>query len=377
MDDIVWMKKALRLAKKGEGAVNPNPLVGAIVVKDGQVVAKGYHKQYGKAHAEREALLHAKKDVRGATLYVTLEPCCHYGKTPPCTNIIIEKKIKRVVIGTLDPNPLVAGKGVKQLKEAGIEVMVGVLEKECKQINEVFFHFLKTNLPLVTLKYAMTLDGKIATKTGDSKWITGEKARRDVHKLRNKNRAIMVGINTVKLDNPMLNVRGMRGRDPIRIICDCSVQIPMESNIVQTAKEIKTMIIIADTVEKDPIRAVEKEKKIKELIKKGCQIKKIKMKHKGIDLKELLHYLGEQKIDSLLIEGGKTLATSAIEEDIVDILRVYIAPKLCMGDFACTPLGKEGITFMQQAYKVNEMSIRKIGEDVCMEGRIKKSCLQD
>lgn len=377
MKDIDWMRMALKLAKKGEGNVNPNPMVGAVVVKDHQLLAKGYHRAYGMAHAEREALCNAKEDVAGATLYVTLEPCCHEGKTPPCTNLIIEKKIRRVVIGTQDINPFVAGKGIAQLKAAGIEVVVGVLEQECRWLNEVFFHYMKTKRPFVTLKYAMTLDGKIATKTGDSKWITGEMARKEVHKLRKKNMAIMVGIQTVKMDDPLLNVRAVQGKNPMRIICDSKLQIPMDSKIVRSANEIKTILVIAKENHKNDVVIKQREEKIKALEQKGCRVVEIASSKDGIDLNELMSYLGKEQIDSLLIEGGATLAASAMEEHLVDMLNVYIAPKLCMGQNAPSPMGKDGILYMKDAQNLKEWKIKKIGEDICIKGRVKESCLRD
>ena len=235
------MKIAIEEAKKGMGYTSPNPMVGAVVVKDGKIISKDYHHKCGEFHAERNALLKCD-DASGADLYVTLEPCCHQGKTPPCTDIIIEKGIKRVFMGSSDPNPLVAGKGKEILEKNGIEVISGVMKEECDSLNEVFFHYITTKTPYVVMKYAMTADGKIATVTGASKWITGEEARNSVHYDRHRYSGIMAGIGTVLADDPMLNCRIPGGKDPVRIICDSSLRTPLESNIVKTAAEIPTII---------------------------------------------------------------------------------------------------------------------------------------
>ena len=238
-----YMQMVLELARQGEGKVSPNPMVGCVVVKEGRVIATGYHEAYGGYHAERNALLHCTEDPTGAELYVNLEPCCHYGKTPPCTEIILEKKIKKVYVGCLDSNPKVAGKGIEILREHGVAVETGLLEQECRALNEVFFHYMEQKMPFVAMKYAMTLDGKIACETGDSKWVTEAKTRGYVQRLRNRYRGIMAGIGTVLADDPMLNCRLKGGRNPVRIICDTRLRIPWDSQIVATAKEIETIIV--------------------------------------------------------------------------------------------------------------------------------------
>ena len=237
-----YMRRALELARKGEGHTSPNPMVGCVVVKDGRIISEGYHEKYGEFHAERNALTRCTEDTAGADLYVTLEPCCHQGKTPPCTDIIIEKKIARVFVGSMDSNPLVAGKGVQILRDHGIYVETGILDAECRKLNEVFYHYIATKTPFVVMKYAMTLDGKIACATGDSKWVTGEIARTQVHRMRGRYRGIMVGIGTVLADDPMLNCRVEGGVDPVRIICDSNLHIPTESQIVKTASDIETIV---------------------------------------------------------------------------------------------------------------------------------------
>ena len=240
-----YMKRAIALAKEGEGSCHPNPLVGAVLVKDGMIIGEGYHKKCGDLHAERNAILSLNESAEGSTMYVNLEPCCHYGKTPPCTEAIIEDKIARVVIGSRDPNPQVAGKGVRILRDAGIKVTEDFMRDECDEINKIFFHYITRKRPYVIMKYAMTADGKIATKTGASKWITGPESLRRVHELRNACMGIMVGIGTVLADDPMLNCRIEGGKDPVRIICDSKLKIPVDSNIVRTAGEIDTVVVCA------------------------------------------------------------------------------------------------------------------------------------
>lgn len=355
--DEKYMKRAIELAKLGEGGVNPNPLVGALIVKDNQIIGEGFHKKYGQLHAERNAFLNCPHNTEGADLYVTLEPCCHHGKTPPCTDIIIEKKIKNVYIGSFDPNPVVSGKGAKILREHGINVVCGVLKEECDSINDVFFHYIKKKTPYVVMKYAMTADGKIATKTGHSRWITGESARNHVHILRNKYYGIMVGIQTVLCDNPMLNCRMENGRNPVRIICDSNLRIPTDSNIVKTANEIKTIVA---TISKD-------EQKINELKNLGVIVLNTKEDNKKVDLKHLMTLLGEQQIDSILLEGGACLNYSALKSGIVNKVLVYIAPKIFGGEHAKTPVGGEGIDFAYDGYKLGKPKINIIENDVLLE----------
>ncbi len=290
------MDIALHLARKGAGKVNPNPLVGAVIVNDGKIIGKGYHESYGKAHAEINAFKDAETElIEGSTMYVTLEPCSHYGKTPPCVDQIIENRIKRVVIGMVDPNPLVSGKGVKKLQEAGIDVTVGILEDKCKKLNEVFIKYITKKKPFVVLKTAMSLDGKISTTSGESKWITDKEARENVHILRNELTAIMIGIDTVIIDNPELTCRIPNGRNPIRIVVDSNLRIPYDSKILQTAKKFKTIIATTEKARKEKIH------KLKDL---GIIVIETKSKNEKVDLKDLMHKLGNQNIDSILLEGG-------------------------------------------------------------------------
>ncbi|MCI1960110.1 MAG: bifunctional diaminohydroxyphosphoribosylaminopyrimidine deaminase/5-amino-6-(5-phosphoribosylamino)uracil reductase RibD [Clostridia bacterium] len=356
MTDEKYMFRAIELAKLGEGRTNPNPLVGAVIVKNGKIIGEGYHMVYGDLHAERNAIKNCNEDMKGATIYVTLEPCCHYGKQPPCTDAIIEKGFSKVVIGSRDPNPLVSGKGVKKLRENGIEVIEDFLKDECDKINNVFFHFITTKTPYVVMKYAMTMDGKIATSTGKSKWISGEKSRKNVQKTRNRLFSIMAGIGTVLTDNPLLTCRIENGRNPVRIICDSSLRIPIESNILNTAKDVPTIIAYCHD-------NFEKEKKIK-----ACGAKTIKISEKDghIDLKELIKILGEEKIDSILLEGGGELNFSALKEGIVQEVQVYIAPKI-FGGKAKSPVGGIGINEVKDAFGFKLTDIERFDEDVLLK----------
>lgn len=354
-----YMEKALELAAKGMGYTSPNPMVGCVVVKNGNIVAEGYHERYGEYHAERNALLSCKEDLHGAELYVTLEPCCHHGKTPPCTEIIIERGIKKVYVGSLDSNPLVGGKGVRILEEAGIEVECGILKEQCDKLNEVFFHYIEKKTPFVVMKYAMTLDGKIAAHTGDSKWVTGETARNHVQELRKKYSGILVGIGTVKEDNPMLNCRIEEGVNPTRIICDSNLSIAddMECNIVKTAKDIKTIVAYVQS-EEEKKNALEHAGVI--LIQAG--------KNEKIDLKLLLEKLGEMGIDSILVEGGGKIHGSFLEKNLVNKVYAYIAPKLVGGDGAKTPVGGKGFEKMEEARKLKNVQVENLGEDILVTG---------
>jgi diaminohydroxyphosphoribosylaminopyrimidine deaminase/5-amino-6-(5-phosphoribosylamino)uracil reductase len=363
MDDIKYMKIAFELAKKGMGHVNPNPMVGAVIVKNNKIIGSGYHKKYGELHAERNAFKSCTESPEGATIYVTLEPCCHHGKTPPCTDAIIENKIKSVVIGSNDPNPLVSGKGIKILKEHGISVTTGIMQKECDKLNEIFFHYIKTNTPYVVMKYAMTFDGKIATHTGKSKWITGETAREHVHHSRHRYSAIMVGVDTVIADNPMLNCRIPDGRNPKRIICDTNLRIPLDSQIVKSAKDISTYIAAS----------CEDAKKIQALVDMNCKIIQVPSKANHIDLNALMIKLGEEKIDSVLLEGGSTLNFSALSSGIVSKIQAYVSPKIFGGINAKTPVGGLGIDSPNDAFKLANREITILGDDILIEYEVTKN----
>lgn len=363
MTDRDYMRRALTLAARGAGHVSPNPMVGAVLVKDGRIIGEGWHEHIGGLHAERNAFKHCTEDCTGATIYVTLEPCCHWGRTPPCTDAILEHKLARVVVGCLDPNPLVAGKGLSILREAGIECVSGVLEDECHAINEVFFHYITTKRPFVVMKYAMTLDGRIAAHTGDSKWVTGETARRHVHETRRRLSAILVGIGTVLADDPMLNCRIEAGVDPIRLVCDSTLRIPTDCQLVRTAKDIPTWVFCANA-EQSRRKALE-----------DAGVTVIPMPDENgtrVDLAAVVAYLGKQQIDSVLLEGGGTLNGEALRLGLVDRVQAYIAPKLIGGADARGPVEGPGIARMADALKLDTPTITRLGEDILIEGRIRK-----
>lgn len=367
MIDTKYMELALELAQKGRGWVAPNPMVGAVIVKDGKIISEGYHKKYGELHAERNALVNATTSVKGATMYVTLEPCCHVGKTPPCTEAIIESGISRVAVGSTDPNPLVSGKGIEILRNHGIEVIEGVLKQQCDKLNQVFFHYIGTGKPFVVMKYAMTMDGKIATYTGRSKWITGEIARNNVQQSRHEYTAIMVGIGTVLSDNPLLTCRMENGKNPIRIICDTQLKIPFDSEIVKTAKEVPTIIATANI---DKVRQ-------EFLEKSGCKVLVLPKRKSHVDLVALMTELGDLRIDSILLEGGGTLNWSALESGIVQKVQCYIAPKLFGGRNAKTPVGGQGVIEPNKAFELIHTTVTQIGEDFLLESEVKARCLQE
>lgn len=375
-----YMRLAIEEAKKGEGFVNPNPLVGAVIVKDDKILGIGYHKKYGENHAEVNAILDAKNknnNIENSTIYVNLEPCSHYGKTPPCTDAIIKNKIKRVVVGCLDSNIKVAGNGIKKLKEANIEVIENILEEECRKLNEVFFHYINGKKPFMVMKYAMTMDGKIATASGKSKWITSEKSREHAHYLRKKYSAIMVGINTVIEDNPALTCRIKDNpRNPIRIILDSNLRIDLKSNICKTSKDIKTYIATVKHNELNNLNNIEKKKELEdlgiEIIETSKNSSENNKKDNKVNLKELINILGKDKnIDSVLIEGGAFLNASLLDEKLINKVLVYIAPKIFGGLNAKTPISGEGIEEPDKAVKLINGNIENIGEDLFMEYYLK------
>lgn len=359
------MHRALDLAKLGIGHTNPNPLVGAVIVKNNEIIGEGYHAQYGGPHAEINAFHNATDSVEGATMYITLEPCSHYGKTPPCANAIIERGIKKVVIAMKDPNPLVAGKGIQLLREAGIEVIVGELEQEARKLNEVFIKYITTGLPFCLLKTAMTLDGKIAAVSGESKWISDEISRHYVHKLRHQYTAIMVGIGTVLADDPLLTTRleGLQGRNPIRIVIDTHGRIPLHAKLLQCDSHTKT--IVAVTALADP-------HKLKSIEAAGAEVVVAPIKNNHVDLGYVMQWLGNNKIDSVLLEGGSTLNYAALQEGIVDKIITFIAPKILGGEAAKTPIGGMGIPHIQEAIILENMNFVKLCNDLMIEAYVRK-----
>ena len=375
MTDQEYMLRAIQLAKKGEGWTNPNPMVGAVIVKDGRIIGEGYHKKCGELHAERNAIASLTESAEGATIYVTLEPCCHYGKTPPCTEAIIEQKIKKVVIGSRDPNPKVAGKGAQILRESGITVVQDFMREECDRLNPVFFHYITTKTPYVVMKYAMTLDGKIATKTGASKWITGEPARQEVQHMRHRYMGIMAGIGTVLADDPMLTCRlkgTENGANPVRIICDSTLRTPLESQIVRSAKEIPTILATCNRQEAMHMPYIEA----------GCKILVTPEKDGHVDLVDLMQQLGQLGIDSVILEGGGTLNWSALQAGIVQKVQAYVAPKLFGGTEAKTPVEGQGFHTPADAVELTRTKITALGSDWLIEGypvenRRNMGCLQE
>lgn len=358
--DEQYMALALDLARKGAGWTSPNPMVGAVIVKDGQVIGQGYHAKCGDLHAERAALANCQGDPAGATIYVTLEPCCHHGRQPPCTDAILEAGITRVVVGSGDPNPLVAGKGLDILRSHGVAVTEGVLDTECKALNDVFFHYIQTGRPYVVLKYAMTLDGKLAAYTGASQWITGEEARRHVHTQRSRFRSIMVGVDTVLADDPQLTCRIEGGRNPLRIICDSHLRTPLSAKVVQTAKEVPTYLATCVTQELRlaPYRDL------------GCNILPVPERSGHVDLDALMTLLGKMGVDSVLLEGGATLHWAAVEAGLVHKVQAYIAPKILGGKTAKSPVGGQGFAHPDQALILKSPVLTRLGQDILIESEV-------
>ncbi|MDO4288797.1 MAG: bifunctional diaminohydroxyphosphoribosylaminopyrimidine deaminase/5-amino-6-(5-phosphoribosylamino)uracil reductase RibD [Eubacterium sp.] len=367
MNDSEYMKIALELAQRGWGFTAPNPMVGAVVVKDGEIIGQGWHEAYGEAHAEPRALAACSKNPRGATLYVTLEPCCHQGKQPPCVDAIIEAGIKRVVTGSGDPNPLVGGKGIQRLREAGILVTEGVLQEACDGLNAVFFHYIQTRRPFVTMKYAMTMDGKIAAHTGASQWVTGEAARRHVALSRHRHSAIMAGVGTVLADDPLLTCRLEGGKDPIRVICDTTLRTPLTARVVTTAP--KTPTIIATCCQDRERHALYEAE--------GCQILVVPRKAEQVDLEQLMVLLGKMQIDSILLEGGGTLNWSALSCGVVQRVQAYIAPKLFGGRQAKTPVEGIGVDAPDMAFYLKNSRLQRLGEDFLIESEVVQDVHRD
>lgn len=357
MNDGFYMQLALSNAQAMKGQTDPNPLVGAVIVNDSRIVGVGAHMKAGEPHAEIHALRMAGEHAKGATIYVTLEPCSHHGRTGPCAVALVDAGIKKVVIATLDPNPIVAGNGVKILKEAGIEVITGVCDKESRQMNEVFNKFIVEKKPFVTLKAGITLDGKIATHTNSSKWITSEEARQDVHQLRSENMAILVGVNTVIHDNPELTSRIPNGRNPIRVILDSSLRIPLESKVV-TDKKAETWVFTSENYDKQK-RGILEESGISVFVTSGSS---------KVDAADVMGILGEKLVSSILIEGGGTINASLLENQVIDKVVLYIAPKLVGGKHAPTFLEGSGIEKMSDAVELSNVTVSPIGKDFKFTG---------
>ncbi len=359
-NDEYYMRRALKLAKKGAGRASPNPMVGAVIVKDGRIIGEGYHACCGENHAEINAIEGSAETIAGADFYITLEPCSHYGRTPPCVEALIKHKPNRVVIGAMDPNPLVAGRSIALLQKRGIETLVGVLEAECQLLNEKFFKFMTTGLPFITLKYAQTLDGRIATATGHSRWISSPESLRYAHRLRGAHDAILVGSGTVLLDDPELTVRRVKGRSPLRIVLDSRLRISLESRILQNQNQARTMIVTTERAAKG---------KLKRLKDMGIELLCTNMTEKGeINLSDLFLNLGQKGVSSVLVEGGSSVITSILREGLADKLLVIIAPKI-VGK-GIEGVGDLGITLMDQAMTLFPITLKKLGADFLLEAKI-------
>ncbi|HUL28864.1 MAG TPA: bifunctional diaminohydroxyphosphoribosylaminopyrimidine deaminase/5-amino-6-(5-phosphoribosylamino)uracil reductase RibD [Thermodesulfobacteriota bacterium] len=362
MDDKKWMKRALCLAEKGAGRTSPNPMVGAVLVKRGRVVGEGYHARAGGDHAEIVALHRARENARGAVLYLNLEPCTHYGRTPPCVPRVIEAGVSRVVIGMEDPNPLVNGKGVEALKKSGIHVQVGVLGKECRRLNEAFSKYILKKEPFVVLKVAATLDGKIATRDGDSKWISGEASRRFVHKLRDRADGVLVGIGTVLKDDPLLTARIKGGRNPYRIVLDSRLMIPEGARVFGTSP---SEVILATT------RAAPRDK-VERLEKRGVHVLTLDTQEGRVDLRSCLRKLAEIGVMSLLVEGGGRVNGSFLNEGLIDRFLLFLSPRLIGDPQAPGVFDGRRVSNLDEAVSVREIKTRRIGEDIVVESYLER-----
>lgn len=353
LKDYEYMKLAIDLAKATRGQTSPNPVVGSVVVNNGEVVGMGAHLRAGEAHAEVHALKAAGERAKGGTIYVTLEPCSHHGKTPPCADLIIEKGIAKVVVASLDPNPLVSGRGIERIKAAGISVETGILKEEADALNKVFFHYIKTRTPYVTLKTASSLDGKTATVTGESKWITGEKAILDVHQLRHEHDGILAGVQTIITDNPSLTTRLPNGgKHPIRIVLDHQLRIPEESTLLHDG-QAPTWIITGNHIDSKKADRV-----------RNSFVEVFPLSSETINIEKVLMFLGEKGVTSLLVEGGSTVHGSFLKAGRFNEVISYIAPKLIGGKDAPTLFGGEGISNIDEAVPLKIQSVEHIGEDI-------------
>jgi diaminohydroxyphosphoribosylaminopyrimidine deaminase/5-amino-6-(5-phosphoribosylamino)uracil reductase len=358
-DDWPWMQRALELAEQGRGRVEPNPLVGAVVVRDGRVVGEGWHTYYGGPHAEVNALAAAGEAARGATLYVTLEPCCHHGKTPPCTDAILRAGVGRVVAAMTDPFPPVAGQGAALLRAAGLAVELGLGEAEARRLNAPYLKLLATGRPYVRAKWAMTLDGKIATRTGDSKWISNAASRRWVHALRGRMDAILVGIGTVLADDPQLTARPPGPRTPARIVLDHRGRLPADSYLARTAREVPVIVVTGATVPDDRAGA---------LRALGCEVLRLPETDDRAGVLALLDELGRRRMTNLLVEGGSAVLGSLVDARALDEVHVFIAPRLAGGVAARTPVAGAGVDRIDEALALTSWQVEQVDGDVLIHG---------
>jgi len=353
-----WMKLALRLAKKGEGRVSPNPMVGAVLTKKGEVIATGYHRYFGGPHAEVEAIEKAKNKARDSTLYVSLEPCNYYGKTPPCTEKIIQTGIRRVIVATLDPT---SRGGLKHLAKKGVETQVGICQEEAKKVNEAFFKYIREKIPFVIVKAAASLDGKIATAEGESKWITGEKSRKFAHRLRDKVDAILVGINTIISDDPSLLPSSFKERFT-RVVLDSRLRIPLEARVLNDEKKANTLIFTTPQANKE---------KLEKLKKKDIEVVIIEEEKKKVSLEEVLKKLGELEIMSLLVEGGGKIIASFFEKRSIDKIFLFLAPRVIGGEGAPTWVEGKGVNLLRETPYLEINSLKKMDNDFLLEGYVR------
>lgn len=359
LTDEQFMRRALRLARKGEGRVSPNPLVGAVIVRDSRIIGEGYHRCCGENHAEINSILNATEVIAGATFYITLEPCSHHGRTPPCVNALIACRPGRVVVGVADPNPLVSGKGIEALRQNGIETTVGVLDKACRELNEVFFKYIRTGLPYVTLKFAQTLDGRIATASGHSRWISSPPARKFAHRLRCLHDSILVGADTVLRDDPELTCRLVRGRNPLRIVVDSHLRLSPDARIFGEGRHARTIITATRQAPEERRRLFRE---------KGIEVLEVGEDRTGrVDLRMLLRVLGERKISSLLVEGGAAVITSFLKENLADRLIVILAPRI-MGT-GVNAVGDLETRQMDEALSLSFHRITRRGDDLILDAR--------
>jgi diaminohydroxyphosphoribosylaminopyrimidine deaminase/5-amino-6-(5-phosphoribosylamino)uracil reductase len=360
--DESYMKEALRLAGKGSGRTSPNPMVGAIIVRGNRIIGRGYHREFGGRHAEIDAIENAPANLRGTTFYITLEPCSHFGKTPPCVDRILKAKPARVVVGSADPNPLVSGKGIRLLRRHGIEVSTGVLEEECRALNEVFFRYMTTGYPFVTVKYAQTLDGRIATRSGRSRWISSPPSLRFAHRLRSLHDSILVGAGTVVKDDPELTCRLVKGRNPRRVIIDSTLRIPLSSKVLLDQNRAKTTIFTT---------AGARRQKLRTLGDRGVDVRVAEGDTGGhIDLRKLLKALGREGVSSVLVEGGAGVITAFLGAGLVDRLVVITAPKV-LGK-GIEAVGDLGIDDLDRAVRFEIKKIIRSGDDIVIDARVKK-----
>ncbi|MBI4383092.1 MAG: bifunctional diaminohydroxyphosphoribosylaminopyrimidine deaminase/5-amino-6-(5-phosphoribosylamino)uracil reductase RibD [Nitrospinae bacterium] len=355
------MRRAIELAQKGAGRTSPNPMVGAVVVKGGKAVGEGYHAKAGRPHAEIGALKKAGRRARGASLYLNLEPCCHFGRTPPCTDAILAAGVAKVFVGMRDPNPLVAGRGIRILQKAGVRVQTGILREECERLNEVFVKYIRSRTPFVVLKAAISLDGKIATAAGESRWISGAASRKIVHELRDRVDAVLVGAGTVLKDDPLLTARlGRRkGKNPVRIVLDNRNLVPLNSRVFYNADTQRVIYVSTGQLP---------EERESELRRMGVEICPAPEKDGKVDLRQLLRNLGEMELTSVLIEGGSEVNASAIEAKVVDKIMLFAAPVVIGGRGAPGAVGGEGIESLRDAHPVKRLTVRRVGKDFLLEG---------